>query len=148
MVAYSSEHHIGAVRIYQVNSFFLKVGTAQAGSGSCFPRSQKRDLGHPASVATSASAVRRSKTARGNGSRGLFRIKGLISSRRQRRLSPSAAATSCEVEFAGKEKRERLNGEVCASLYRITVGKRKLWGLSIAHLTIYLKASEMFRYRS
>ena len=84
----------------------------------------------------------------GSGSCGLFRIKELISSRRQRRLAPSATATPCEVEFAEKEKRERLNGEVCASLYRITVGKRKLFGLSIAHLTIYLKASELFRYRS
>ena len=33
----------------------------------------------------------------GSGSCGLFRIKELISSRRQRRLSPSAPATPCEV---------------------------------------------------
>lgn len=58
------------------------------------------------------------------------------------------SSNSVEVEFAEKEKPERLNGEVCASLYRITAGKRKSCGLSIAHLTIYLKASELFRYRS
>src|SRR6266700_5763581 len=90
----------------------------------------------------------RLKTARGSGSCCLFRIKKLISCGVRAVCRPSATATPCEVEFAEKEKRERLNGEVCASLYRITVGKRKLCGLSIAHLTIYLKASELFRYRS
>jgi hypothetical protein len=52
---------------------------------------------------TSELAVIRSKTARGSGSCGLFRIKELISSRRQRRLSPSATATPREVEFARKK---------------------------------------------
>src|ERR1017187_9347932 len=70
--------------------------------------------------------------ARGSGSCGLFRIKELIAASEASVVICSS--NSVEAEFAEKEKRERLNGVVCASLYRTTVGKRKLCGLSIAHL--------------
>jgi hypothetical protein len=58
------------------------------------------------------------------------------------------SGNSVEIEFDEKGKREPLNGEACASPYRITAGKRKLCGLSIALSTIYLKASDLFPYKS